>query len=310
MAYTKHIAVIKEIKDGFSADGGSLSGLVKAEKYGSELSIEVTYLNFAPLTEGRYVCAVSDGVNTLIVENGKFEGSCALDADAGFGALVCYINGGVFPVASAVCGNYGYAVLGIKAEVERLENLKTAPREEKYEDEAIAEDNYYEYEDNESGGAVRADKTQEEDGGKVWKDEEAFSAFKEEQNGIKNKLTPEYPAFNALTGGIFYEKMKSEIENIFKTYPPEENLEALIEGSRWAKIDYGDGKFYVFGVLYSGGNAEYICYGVPTDQSKKPPESMKNLASFIPVRDGESQEGFWIMYQDAKTGASVKITNI
>lgn len=307
MSYTKNIAVIKEIKDGFSADGGNLSGLIKAEKYGLKLKVEVTYLNFAPLSEGRYVCAISDGVNTVAVENGLFEGETELDTGGGFGALVCFVNGAVFPIASAVCGNFHYAVLGLKSEVERLENLKTV-KTQKYEDEAISEDNYFEYEDNESGGVVRADKEEEKNGGELRQDEKTVGSV-EEGKSSSDGLTPEYPSFNGLSGGAFYEKVRDEIENIFKTYPAEENLQSLIEGSRWAKIDYGDGRFYVFGVLYSGGNAEYICYGVPTAQSATPPESMRELASFIPVKDGESERGFWIMYQDAKTGASVKITN-
>ena len=49
--YTKNIAVIRELKGGFSANGGCLSGLVKAEKYGASLKVEVSLINFAPLTE-------------------------------------------------------------------------------------------------------------------------------------------------------------------------------------------------------------------------------------------------------------------
>ena len=60
MAYTKNIAVIRELKSGFSADGGALTGLVKVERYGAKLKAEASLINFAPLTEGRYVIAVSD----------------------------------------------------------------------------------------------------------------------------------------------------------------------------------------------------------------------------------------------------------
>ena len=38
--YTKNIAVIRGLKSGFSADGGELSGIVKAEKYGMSLKVE------------------------------------------------------------------------------------------------------------------------------------------------------------------------------------------------------------------------------------------------------------------------------
>ena len=42
MSYTKNIAVIHGIKDGFSSDGGNLSGLVKAERYGRRLTVEAS----------------------------------------------------------------------------------------------------------------------------------------------------------------------------------------------------------------------------------------------------------------------------
>ena len=70
---------------------------------------------------------------------------------------------------------------------------------------------------------------------------------------------------------------------------------------------YGDGKYYVFGVIYSGGKPQYICYGVPSTDSRRPPESLSGLASFIPCSPDNFERGYWVMYQDAATGASVKI---
>ena len=119
MSYTKNIAVIKGLKDGFSADGGALSGLVKAEKYSNNLKIEINLINFAPLTEGRYVAAISDGEHSEIVENLVFEGRSKVDTSAGFAAVICYVNAGVQLLASAVCGNFQSAAFGLKGEIER-----------------------------------------------------------------------------------------------------------------------------------------------------------------------------------------------
>lgn len=333
MGYTKNIAVIKGIKDGFSADGGALSGLVKAEKYGLNLKVEVSLINFAPLTEGKYVCAVSDGKNVLILEDGGFEGNSAVDTSDGFAALICCVKGQVMPVASAICGNFHDAVLGIKAEIERAENPEPEKKENKkeskdygkadgcsaYEDEAIAEVNYYEYEETyKDCGALCKDKEEEKDGYAACGDEKAACAVEEEQNGVKNNKTKAYSGGNdangrfspLVEGGVFYENMKDEIDKILSKYPPVEELESLIEESKWVKISYGGDNFYVFGVLYKDGKPKYICYGVPAEQSQTPPESMKDLAGFIPSSTEETQKGYWVMYQDAETGASIKVASV
>ena len=207
MPYTKNIAVIRGLKDGFSADGGKLSGLVKVEKYGRHLTVEVVFINFAPLSEGRFVTAVTDGKSTLVIEDGHFDGDSDMDTGGGFAALICYVNGGVYPVATAICGNFQGEALGIKAEVERQENLKptgkggaAATENAPYEDDAIAEENYYEFEADEGKGALREDKGKEKDRQKSGKNEEAFSAVKDKKTGI-----------SPLAGGCFYDKMKGEI---------------------------------------------------------------------------------------------------
>ncbi|MDE6667262.1 MAG: hypothetical protein K2K38_02805 [Clostridia bacterium] len=339
MSYTKNIAVIKGIKDGFSVDGGALSGLVKAEKYGAKLRVEVSLINFAPLTEGKYVCAISDGKTTLVVEDGVFEGESEVNTENGFAALICYVKGQVFPIASAVCGNNHDITLKLKAEIEREENIKAvqtaqeerfAERESKqqkeeraaaviYEDEAIAEENYYEYAETfKDGGALRADKKEEKSRHTLRGDEAAFSTVKEGKNGAKRAESAAYSGGNGnfdrinplARGGIFYEKMKDEIDKILSKYPQEAPLEDMIEESKWVRISYGEGGFYVFGVLYSGGKPKYICYGVPTKQSETPPQSMEGLASFLPASPEDTKNGYWVMYQDAETGASIKVNTM
>lgn len=303
--YSKNIAVIRGLKEGFSADGGALSGLVKAERYGAVLKIEVSLINFAPLSEGRYVTGISDGSSTLIVEGGYFEGISPVETGAGFAALICYVNGQVSPVASAVSGNYYGAALSIRQEIERTEKIAAKEKlavtsvEEKqqiYEDEAIAEVNYYEFEQaDKSGGAVRKNTQKKKDGAKSEPDEAAFGAFKEER------------IVSPLARGNFYERMKDEIEGLLKTYPKEDALERVVENSKWVKINYNGDNFYVFGVIYAQDTPQYLCYGVPAKTADMPPESMRGLASFIPSSFNETKKGYWVMYQDAATGASLKI---
>ena len=292
--YTKNIAVIRGLKSGFSVDGGELSGLVKAEKYGSNLKIEVSLINFAPLTQGKYVCAVSDGNSVCVLDGLTFEGVSTVDTSDGFAALICFVNDDVAPVASAVCGAFHSAAIGIKEEIEKQEQIKReAPV--KYEDEALAQENYYEYgQAYKDGGSVRESEKAQENGNGVSQNEAAFSAEPKHSGGLSS-------------GGNFYSRMKDEIEKVLSAYPSEGALEEMVENSRWVRITYGDGKFYVFGVIFGGGEAQYICYGVPSENPETPPPSLQN-SSFIPAYP-EGNSGYWVMYQDAKTGASIKIMN-
>lgn len=301
--YSKNIAVIKELKEGFSADGGPLTGVIKIERYGRAIRAEVTKINFAPLSEGKYVTGITDGNSTIVFEGDTYEGDAELDTSCGFAALLCFINGQVAPIASAISGNFHGEALGIKSYIESLERMSARVEEEpvvqKYEDEAIAEDNYYEYaQTDESGGALRTDTQKEEGGSATLPYEKVAGAFKEESGVDGSPLS---------RGGSFYDRMKDEIEGLLSAYPKESALCALIDESKWVKINYGDDKYYVFGVIYSGGNPQYLCYGVPAAGNTNPPESMAGLASFLPANADGSGGGYWVMYQDAQTGASIKI---
>ncbi len=423
--YSKNIAVIRAIKGGFSADGGALSGLVKAEKYGGYLRAEVVKINFAPLSAGRYVAGISDGVRVVLCEGDVFEGNSDIDISCGFAALICFVRGGgVSPVATAVCGDYAWALSRIQEEVGRREGIDGR---ELYEDDAIAEDNYYEYGDGaQSGGAVRQDSQQKEEprgrqdeddfgvrqGQKVCKapidlpcgggaerfapparkvdsgdcaqdfsdgnfggiatknnnsvgcgsvqnnfgdnftdkniggekgGTEDFCRYEGVIDGLTAGIFPpqnyaddtglvngavsggegvpsaeEEAAFHSLKraqgsdknnglgeggGQNFYGRMHAEIERLLSDYPREEKLEQTVQGSRWVRINYGGGRYYVFGVIYSGQTPAYVCYGVPSKNSAKPPASLAGMASYIPA----GRQGYWVMYQNAQTGESVKI---
>lgn len=328
--YVKKIAVIKQLQHGFSADSGALSGVVKAETYAGFLKVEASLINFAPLSEGKYVLGITDGLKTIVFEGGNYEGESDFNLAYGFAFLVCFCNGDCRPIASAACGQMACALPDLKEEMLALERVKpvagrqstAANKGAAYDDEAIAEENYYEYDAIENSGAVRQNKAQEK--GRSSGEDEAASCFVQTQN---EGLTGEYAQANAqkttskradtraekdgkkvkkprLAGGDFYGRMRPDIEKIFSSYPKEESLERAMEGSRWAKINYGRDKFYAFGVLCVEGVPRYICYGVPSHDSKNPPASLSSFASFMPVEGG----GYWIMYQDANTGVSVKIS--
>lgn len=286
--YVKRIAAVKQIKEGFSTSGAQLSGLIKAEKYGGNLAVECSLINFAPLSEGKYTCALTDGNAVEIFDCPSGERQSEFDLSNGFAAVICFVKGGVQAVAAAVSGGMGYSLIALKSAVERAEQkeLKTTPEQNgadaEYHDEAIAEVNYYELESVENGGDdIKAEK-EKTDGGEGKKDENDSGTRGEPKD--------------------FFQKIEGEVTRILSEYPKESALCAAVEHSDWVKIDYGGGKFYVFGVIYEEGIARYLCFGVPAE-GEEPPESLGGLALHIPTDGG----GYFIACQNAKTGKAVKM---
>ena len=308
-AYVKKIAVIKQIKGGFSADGGAVSGLVKAETYAGFLKVEVSLINFAPLTEGRYVLGICDGLNTVTFEGLSYEGEGDFNLSNGFAFLVCFCHNTVAPIASAACGPLACALPDLKEEMTRRENIRPPKGGAAYDDEAIAEVNYYEN-TFKGGAAVRTAETQEAErlaGGENEENSRAVESEKESRiaEAVAAAAGSGENVKSGLAGGDFYSRMEGDIRRIFATYPPEHALERAMDGSKFVKIAYGDNRYYVFGVLKVEGKPRYICYGVPALNGEVPPPSLKSCASYVETDNG----GYWMTYQDAGTGVSVQILN-
>lgn len=105
----------------------------------------------------------------------------------------------------------------------------------------------------------------------------------------------------------FFKKIESQIESLFRGYPAENALSAVVPESRWARVCYGENKFYVVGVVYKGGNPRYIAYGVAGDRFSAPAGFTSN-AVFLPASLFERENrGFWCMLQNAQTGETQSI---
>lgn len=319
--YLKRIAVIKQVKGGFSADGGVLSGFVKAETYAGYLKAEVSLVNFAPLAEGRYVFGISDGVTSVVFEDLSFECESDMDCSHGFGFLVCFCKDRAYPIASAYCGQGASALPQLTQKIQQAEEVKAQKNEGiAYDDEAIAEENYYERKVDKIGGTVCKATPQNGDGlyqkitGTSGENAENLRTVAGTQDRVINQnevaerseddgVNRTDDGVGGLAGGDFYSRIRGDVEKIFAEYPHEEELEKVIEGSRFVKIAYGRNAYYVFGVLTSNGKPAYVCYGVPSLNALQPPKSLKGFSSYIPCRKG----GYWMTYQDARTGVSVGI---
>jgi len=106
----------------------------------------------------------------------------------------------------------------------------------------------------------------------------------------------------------FYAKLKNQIDRLFDNNPEEEYLEKIIPNSKWVKVEYEkEGDYYVIGLVYENGDITYLCYGVPGVYQKEAPKELAGYPVWLPL-DSEKKDGFgyWLAYQNAETGESIK----
>ncbi len=113
------------------------------------------------------------------------------------------------------------------------------------------------------------------------------------------------PIMNEKKGNVheFYCSIKPNLDEMLTCYPREERLCSLIDESSWVKVERNDG-YYAVGLISNDGAPEYICYGVPGKESDTPPEHLKDYCAWIPTDD--TGNGYWTVFQDAKTGIAIK----
>ena len=106
----------------------------------------------------------------------------------------------------------------------------------------------------------------------------------------------------------FFSEIKGKIESLFAKSEKEEFLEEIIPNSKWVKVEYeDDGDYYILGLIYEQNELKYIVYGVPGVYQKLPPKEIAGYPVWFPL-DKEKREsfGYWLSYQDANTGESIR----
>ena len=61
------------------------------------------------------------------------------------------------------------------------------------------------------------------------------------------------------------------------------------------------------GLVYGDDSLQFISYGLPASDSSNPPQDLVEFAQWLPLGQNDSKAGYWLVYQSAKTGESVKI---
>ena len=316
----KKMCILKELKKGFSADGAPLGGVVRVEKYGRPVALQISLINFAPLTEGQYVCVLCDKsgerlVFALTPRVGEYRAdNTEFDPEKGFCALVCFVKNDVTCLAAGQNGGGSYSLKllldGLKppekpaekkvsasSEIEEKEAPmpENKPKKEKvkrYDDEAISEENYYAKRTGErtagigleDENAVAESKEATEDGARVEKDE---------NDTIEELFHP----FAFTDGQSYYLKVKDELEALFAKGERTHELESALPNSEWVKVTDG----CAVGIIYEELQARYIAYALPA-RSATPPKGMESACY---IRGKES--GYFVLFQDAATGECVRV---
>ena len=110
----------------------------------------------------------------------------------------------------------------------------------------------------------------------------------------------------------FYNEIKGQIDKLFANNPSEEYLQRLLPNSKWVKVNVEDkGDYYVLGLIYEKGQLKYICYGVPGVYQKNAPRQLSGFPVWLPLDESHPEGfGYWLTYQDADSGESIKATII
>lgn len=185
-----------------------------------------------------------------------------------------------------------------------IKEPSSTSQENKYNDERVATDNYYEVKDEQE----LSEKAIDDASTKSAVEKQGTQAGHDAKKDVdaEDVLHP----FTTKSDG-YYEAVKSEIEDLFKQYPRDKTLQNAFSCSDWVRVK-GEKHTpeYLVGVLYEDGKASYICYALRAEDKDTPPSEIKDVCTFVPVSAFVDAEGFFVIFQSAATGECVKPTKL
>ena len=329
MAYEKRVCVVHQIKKGFAADGGDLSGAVYAERLGSELTITPRLLGLSPLKEGRYALSFSaEGKHfCLPLESG----APILVHDApsikeGFSVLLCYLRTDAEPIAYGHCGVSNVPADVLLAATQQGDtqrrrkipvplspfetpapvspNVPTAPGVP-VPDSTVPEEEDAPKAHSFRGQSYNDDAIAASDYFRAHADEAASRHGGEEAQDLTGGGDPsahEAPLFpdGALT---YYNSVREKLDEAFARFPKDDGLSKVFPQSEWVKTESGAR----IGVIYHDGRPRYLCVAV--EKKGDAPKELGDKAVFVPKDAFTKDEGYYVVFQDADTGEMVTVSN-
>lgn len=189
-------------------------------------------------------------------------------------------------------------------EAERYKNACFAPV---YDDEAIAEENYYLFEnENETKNFIDDDIEKKSYGiGKtegvkteIRGDEASAcniekSRYKPENEQFRTKMREEGRDLLSQKDSSFLRNEEYEFKKIVCDKPIQKDLSNVLPGSRFYKI--GEDDYYLLGAVYQNDAISYFVYAVPGKIGVKP-KGFEN-AYFVPKDFFSKEDGYYCLFQ-------------
>ena len=345
MNYLKKMCILRQIRQGFSGDGKTLSGLIKIEQYGKNLAVEVSVINFAPLVSGEYYCLLSDGKGRteMLSLRGKslFNILSDLDISEGFCGIVCYVKNEVVPIAYGINGNRAYdwrtilnkalppvfpnskrqtataEIAALTAEAE--EKLPTPPAPEPEPDILPPEDAPMpprELDYNDEKVATENYYEEKDHERKLFQETDENAPA---QSGVEEQIEEKGSNFeeNGHAESVrrpfetdpdgYYLAVKEEVDKLFASYPKDDTLAGAFSCSEWVRVKgTAEKPEYLVGVLFEDGRVRYICYALTAEDKNNPPEEIKSVCAFVPTHAYDEEKGFFVIFQSASSGECTK----
>jgi len=339
--FLRKMCILKQLKNGFSSDGRFLSGVVKTEFYGGTLRVEVSLINFAPLSAGNYCLVIADrrgeAVSFPVAEDGgSFSSSGKVDISDGFLAVICYVDSTDYAaVAMGVNGDNVYETGALLLKLFGMKkNFAPAPVPPKpyYTDSADKRSCFAEPElpktqpaetDQKERGIApppnvdkNGDKNVEKDGresGGLFKalaenyddervSDENYYGFSS-AGGEEDNLESQslLRLFKISCGDTYYKSVRSQLDEVFRSSPRDETLCRIFPHSVWARCRTGE----LIGVITEKMVVRYICCAVRADGREK--KRVTKGGCYVPVSCFNGTERYYISFQDADTGEYVSV---
>ncbi len=313
MAYEKRLCILKQLKNGFTADGGPLSGAVYAERMNGELILTPRIAGIAPVQNGRYALAVRVGTSDYCLE---LKGNTALrvpsspSLEGGFAALLCFVRsaGNAEPVAYGYCGKASPLYEPLLAVFKAAEKPPVFPPmpNSPFEQPTPVNPQIPRAPIPVLPGEIPEEEEESASSAGGYDDEaiaeaDYFSERLSECDDHPNASEPEaVTPLRLVRGGLtYYNEVRDRLTAAMKKYPRDERLRAVFPQSEWVRTDTA-----LLGIIYAEGVPRYLCVAVESETT--PPEALKDACVFVPKSYFDDGEGFFIVFQDAETGEYVK----